>query len=142
MLRLSMISAISIFVFGCGDGGKPKTYAVKGKVTYRSQPCSGALVVFHPADKGRENDPKPVATVKDDGTYSLSTFDENDGAAMGDYNVTIVWNVKAKESKLSLGSEGSGGADKLGGRFGDPRNPKLKASVKKDTNNTFDFVVE
>jgi hypothetical protein len=98
-------------------------------VTFKGQPCGGALVVFHPAEKGRENDPKPVATTKDDGTFTLSTFGENDGASAGEYGVTVVWNASAKSGKLSLGSEGDGGADKLGGRYGDPRSPKLKASV-------------
>lgn len=142
MQRFLILMMSAVFIMGCGGTGRPKTYAVTGKVTFRGQPCGGALVVFHPAEKGHENDPKPVATVKEDGTYSLSTFDENDGAVMGEYNITIVWNAKAKEAKLSLGSEGGGGADKLNGRYGDPRNPKLKASVKKDTPNAIDFTVE
>ena len=127
---------------GCGDTGNPKTYSVSGKVCNRGKPCVGALVVFHPTAKGRENDPKPVATVAEDGTYKLTTFEANDGAPEGEYGVTIVWNEKAKEKKYNLTSEGMTGADKFRGRFGDPRNPKHKASVKPNDMNQFDFNLE
>ena len=127
---------------GCGGSGNPRTYAVTGKVVFRGKPCDGALVVFHPTAKGRENDPKPVATVSEDGSYKLTTYEANDGAPEGDYNVTIVWSEKAKDKKFSLTSEGSSGADKFGGRFGDPRNPKHKASVKSSGTNQFDFNLE
>ncbi len=133
----------AVFLTGCGGDRTPKTYIASGTVKSRGQSCGGALVVFHPTDKGRENDPKPVATVKDDGTFTLSTFGEGDGAPAGEYVVTIVWNRKPKEGKISLSSEGGGGGtDRLGGRYGDPRSPKLKATVNAAGPNSFEFTVE
>ena len=141
LLGTAVAMSLTLLV-GCGGSGNPKTYAVSGKVMFRGKPCDGALVVFHPTAKGRENDPKPVATVAEDGTYKLTTFEANDGAPEGDYGVTIVWNEKAKDKKFSLTGEGATGADKFAGRYGDPRNPKQKASVKSSGTNQFDFNLE
>lgn len=142
MIRFLACLFVVASLIGCGGSGKPKTYPVTGTVKYRGQPCPGALVVFHPRGAGRENDPKPVATVKDDGTFVISTFGEADGAAAGEYGITVVWNIKAKESKFSLSGEGGSGTDKLAGRYGDPRNPKLNATVNAAGPNTFGFNVD
>jgi len=40
--------AVVIVLAGCGGGG-PDLVPVKGKVTYKGQPLSGASVTFHPA---------------------------------------------------------------------------------------------
>jgi prepilin-type N-terminal cleavage/methylation domain-containing protein len=141
-MRLLMMFAALVVSTGCG-GGSATIVPAKGMVKTKSgTPCAGALVVFHPTDKGRENDPKPVGTCKEDGTFVLTTKAIDDGAPEGDYAVTIVWAGKAKAAKISLGGEASSGSDQLGGRYGDPRTPKLKASVKKGTPNEFTFEVE
>lgn len=109
----------------------------------KGAPCDGALVVFHPLASDRVNDPKPVATTDANGNFSLTTFALDDGAIEGDYGVTIVWNVPDKEAKFSLSGEGGGGGtDKLQGRYGNPSSPKLKATVKAQDGNTFNFDLE
>jgi hypothetical protein len=142
MPRRALALAVTLVALtGCG-GGTPPVEKAEGTVTVKGQPAAGALVVFHPKDAGRENDPKPVATVRDDGTFTLTTFADGDGAPAGEYGVTVVWNAKGKEAKLSLSSEGGAGADRLGGRYGDPRQPKLSATVKKGEPNTFKFALD
>jgi hypothetical protein len=114
-------------------------------ITTSGEACDGALVVFHPRDAGRENDAKPVATTDAEGRFELTTFAEGDGALPGEYGVTIVWNKPAEEGKISLfGDEGSapGGQDRLGGRYGIPKSPKLEATVTPDGENEFRFEVE
>lgn len=138
MKKLAGWFLIVLLIAGCAGDGHPPTYKTTGKVTFQNQPCNGALVVFHPLAAGRENDPKPVGTTRDDGTYSLTTFAEDDGAPEGEYAVTIVWNVKNPKVKFSLG-EGGGMMDKLGGRYGNPKQPLLKATITAQENNTHDF---
>jgi hypothetical protein len=138
-----VILLVSLVGMGCGSGnGRPKVYAAKGTVTSNGKPVGGALIVLHCKDKGRENDPKPVATTKDDGTFALTTFESDDGAPAGEYGVTIVWNEKPKAGKMSLSGEGAAVQDKLAGRYGDPRNPKLSASVTAAGPNQFTFDVK
>lgn len=106
-------------------------------------PCDGALVVFHPIDAGKENDPKPVAECDAQGSFQLTTMSPQDGAAAGEYGVTVVWNgAPSKESKFSLSSESAGGADRLKGKYGQPQSPLLKAKVEAQAENRFEFVLK
>ncbi|MGL4553907.1 MAG: hypothetical protein ACRC33_22335 [Gemmataceae bacterium] len=110
---------------GCGDrAGKLKTVPVSGKLFSRGKPAAGALVIFNPPSQADEKDPiYPKGTVKDDGSFRLTTYAQDDGAPEGEYSVTVLW------QGTRAGGEG-GGADKLGGRYADPRSPRLKATVR------------
>lgn len=119
------------FAFGCAPSG-PAPVASKGIVkTKNGRPCDNALVVFHPRDVGRLNDPKPVAKTDGEGRFVLRTLSENDGALPGEYAVTVVWPGKdAKASKISMTGEGEAvGTDQLKGKFGDPNKPLLNATI-------------
>ncbi len=121
----------SLLMVGCSSSG-PAPVSVKGTVkTKKGQPCDNALVVLHPTAKDRLNDPKPVATTDAEGKFVLTTFAVDDGALPGDYSVTVVWPGKSgPESKFSLSGEGAaGGADQLKGKYGNPSQPLLKATV-------------
>jgi hypothetical protein len=133
---LMCLAFVGGFFSGCSGPKKLDLYAVEGKVLVKGQPAVGALVVFHPQEQVRENDHKPFAIVKDDGTYRLTTFNPDDGAAAGAYVVTVVWNAKVRENKMGFVS-GDGpavGADRLGGRYGDPKNGPLKKTVEPKPN--------
>lgn len=128
MLRILFFGAVlALGATGCSTASK--LAPVSGKITYKGAPCDGALVVFHPLESDRVNDPKPVATTAADGTYNLTSFAENDGAEPGEYGVTVVWNAPAKEAKMSISGEGSVGSDRLKGSYGNPASTKLKAKI-------------
>lgn len=140
---IAILGIITLLVglSGCG-GGTPKTTPAKGIVTRAGNPCSGAMVVFHPLVKERANDPKPVGTVDEKGVFVLTTYQKDDGAVPGEYGVTIVWNTKSPAGGLSLSGEGQTGTDQLGNRYGDPRNPRFKVTVENGKPNEFKFEVE
>ena len=100
-------------------------------MTKGGRPCDNALVVFHPLEQGRINDPKPVGKTDTQGGFVLTTFAENDGAIPGEYAITVVWpGQDAKSSKMSItGEGGAAGADQLKGKFGNPSKPLLKATI-------------
>ncbi len=138
-MRLAVLLAcVFVTLPGCGGGGSTAVPA-GGTVTVKGQPAGGALVVFHPKAPGGDTGPKPVATTSPDGTFTLTTSASGDGAPPGDYGVTVVWPGKGKDAKLALGSEGSAAPDQLGGRYGDPRAPKLTATVTAGGPNRFTF---
>jgi len=92
MNRITVMAAVSLacIASGCGgnvDPNRPETYAVSGTVTYQGKAVEGALVFFHPADKGL---PGAVGRTDADGRYLLTTFGASDGAVAGQYNVTVV----------------------------------------------------
>jgi hypothetical protein len=137
----------TLIVAGCG-GGRPAVVPAGGKVMYnKTTPPVGALVVFHPAslDIEKQIGGKPVGKVKEDGTFTLTTYEEGDGAPEGEYGVTIDWRGPPKAGKLSLSGEGEGdggGAPRLKPKYSNPQQPFTKVTVKKGEANQFTFEVD
>jgi hypothetical protein len=143
-MSLFLVALFALLAIGCTPS-TAQPVAAKGVVkTKGGQPCEGAFVVFHPQEKERINDPKPVATADSQGNFVLTTFAQNDGAIPGEYGITIVWPAKAgAEKEFSLSGEGgSGGADQLAGRYGNPKAPVIKISVPKEGAQDLQLIVE
>lgn len=117
------VIAAVLAAIGCGDSLRP--YPVRGQVFYRDAPAWGAVVTFVPKSDGTQKRPQATATVGKDGTFRLSTNATFDGAAAGDYAVTIVY--PSPEKKLD---EVNVGPDLLQGKYADPKTTTLKAEVK------------
>jgi len=93
-------------------------------VLVNNQPAVGAFVLFIPkAEPDPPVHPRPRATVGEDGSFVLFTYNEEDGAPEGEYWVAIRWKVEGKDDK-----------DRLGDRYIDPEKTKLKATVKAGKN--------
>jgi len=76
---------------GCGDGDDlPSRYPVSGKVTYKGEPIKNGTIMFVPDESKGATGPQAIGTIKNDGTYSLSSQDANDGAVVGWHKVGIL----------------------------------------------------
>jgi hypothetical protein len=80
----------------CSGGGG--LHPVHGQVLFKGKPAQGALVVFRP--KGDDSLTAVPATgeTREDGTFTLFTG-PNEGAAAGEYSVTITWPEEAPVPK-------------------------------------------
>lgn len=72
-------------ISGCNQSDNPKTYPAKGKVSYRGQPIASGLVLLTPVDSGHA----ATGNLEKDGTFQLTTFQKNDGAVPGKYQVAV-----------------------------------------------------
>lgn len=68
---------------GCGHQGLPVA-PTSGKVTLDGREVPQGSVVFTPS-KGRS----ATGTIRPDGTFTLTTYRENDGAILGEHQVAI-----------------------------------------------------
>lgn len=77
-----------LLVVGCGGPkeGEFPVHPASGVVTYQGQPISGARVIFYPEDTTK---PPARAVTDDSGRFSLTTYNDGDGAVAGSYTVTI-----------------------------------------------------
>ena len=75
----------------CSSSKQKGLYPVHGQVIIGGKPARGALVVFHPLDNPDPTAVKPHAVVERDGTFSLFSYQADDGALPGTYAVTIQW---------------------------------------------------
>ncbi|MFO0890006.1 MAG: hypothetical protein U0790_12815 [Isosphaeraceae bacterium] len=83
-LSLAM-AAGCLVVLGCSaDDGLGRRYSVTGKVTYKGEDVKKGTINFVPTKDGR-----PAGGLIQDGTYTLTTLTEGDGALPGSYKVTV-----------------------------------------------------
>lgn len=109
------------------SSGRVTVYPVGGEVFINGRPTPGALVHFHPLDK--EKCRPAFATVQEDGSFQLTTYTKFDGAAAGDYAVTINWYDERRDDTETIQ-----GPDKLQGRYLVPENSGLKVSICRGIN--------
>jgi len=84
ILRISCIAAVLMgSVAGCGSDRLPVA-PVTGTVSYGGKPLEFGSVMFQP-DEG----PPGRGTIQPDGTFTLSTYSEGDGAVIGHHKVRI-----------------------------------------------------
>ena len=84
--RLLLLFACLVLpaVAGCGEERLSLASPVKGKVLLDGKPLTFGGIMFQPA-----NGPPARAQINSDGTFSLSTYDDFDGAAIGPHRVRV-----------------------------------------------------
>ena len=106
---LSMLALAGFFVpiMGCGSSGPAKA-PVTGKVTHKGQPVTGGTLTFAPmasADATAGKPGKPATgKIQQDGSYTLGTDSESDGAFVGRHRVlysapTTEWETPGWDGK-------------------------------------------
>jgi hypothetical protein len=127
------VVALGLCSCGSGDGRKP-TFAVTGQVLDGSKPVANATVVLHPVNESGSDVAKPRGTTKPDGTFTLTTYDGNDGAPAGEYRVTI--------EQWLAGRPDEGPSSRLPVKFAKPETSGLTATVTAGPTELKPFVVK
>ncbi len=149
--RLASVGILAIVACGCAGNARPAPVAAGGKVFYKDVPAAGALVVFHPVDFEQEKriGGKPFAIVREDGSFVLTTYQQDDGAPPGEYGVTVEWqgpkDKNQKSGKLVLSGEGGPGASSrsiINPKYGNPQQPAIKVTVREGQANQFEIRVD
>jgi hypothetical protein len=110
------------------DEARVPVFPVRGQVHFQGKPAPGAFVVFHPTEDAGD-DLRPTGRVDADGSFSLSTYDKDDGAPAGDYTVTVEW-----QPLVTKGQDTEVGPNVLPDRYGKPETTPLKASITEAPN--------
>jgi hypothetical protein len=99
-IRCVLMGAGSLLVVGCWGSGRPDVAPVRGQVTYRGKAVAGATVTFL-----CEGASRPAFGRTDEaGNYQLTTFEPNDGAAIGTHVVTVTKHWKFDAADLPGGA--------------------------------------
>jgi hypothetical protein len=124
LIGLSLLALVG----GCGQSGRKAVYPVQGQVRAAGdQPAEGALVIFHPLGEAAGDSTKPLAYVKSDGSFHLTTYTQDDGAPEGEYAITIEWH--SPNANPFAGKKET--PDLLDGRYKDPAASKIHFTVEK-----------
>jgi hypothetical protein len=125
LTRAAAMLGMTALLAACGNG--IKIYPVRGEVFAKGKPAKGAVVHFHP--RGKDPNPPAFATVTEDGSFRLTTFHDHDGAAAGDYTVTVSWRDEKQKDGETVYSP-----DRFRDRFSRADKSTLKATVQPGNN--------
>jgi hypothetical protein len=92
--KLAMLVLLPVLagITGCGSSVDPDrlpVFPAKGQITFQGKSLNGAFVVLHPQGAKGSREARPRGHVTEDGKFSLSTYETNDGAPAGEYKVTV-----------------------------------------------------
>jgi hypothetical protein len=121
------LAGLVMLLPSCGKRRKP-VYSVHGKILdNQDKPAVGAMIVFHPVDDSDLD--KPLGYVQEDGSFSLTTYEKDDGAPEGEYVATIEWRPKGQ------GFGAPEGPDRLNGQLNNKATSKLRFKVENQPDN-------
>ncbi len=120
---------------GCGGSSQVETVSVSGTVTYGGQGVEGALVSFFPKGGGRV----ARGTTSADGKFVLTTYDDGDGAGIGEYEVTVVKETTVEGNTPEDLAKQAAGA--LPGKYGSTETSGLTVKIEEATD-AIEFVLE
>src|SRR5262249_26962492 len=107
--RFTIVLGVSAIVIVCGcsgdDSGLGRRYQVTGKVTYKGAPVPHGTITFVPTKPPPPEGRAATGEIKD-GSYSLSTTGNQDGALPGDYNIAVIATEMDLASAVSPGAQG------------------------------------
>jgi hypothetical protein len=105
------------------DLNRKPTFPVTGKVVLPGgKPIEHATVVLHPVEDTGPDVVKPRGKVGPDGTFTLTTYEGQDGAPAGEYRVTV-------ELWLTSGKGDEGPTSRLPARYACPETSGLTATI-------------
>jgi hypothetical protein len=126
----AVLCAILVLAY-CGCSGRKPVYPVAGRVVDAGgKPVPGATVIFCPIENLFDNANKPAGWADDEGNFSLTTYDQEDGAPAGEYVVTVELRTGSRSPKRPRQAP----PDRLGGKFSDPNRSPLRATIIKGEN--------
>lgn len=136
-LTLLVLFFVCGLTVGCGGASGPKRVPVSGTVKYEdgSIPTGAVTTIrFEPATGAAAADPTTKAasgTIGPDGTYQLTTVEENDGAFPGDYKVTFTIKKEYATSEMLVAPE-----------YTQAATTPHSATVTLEGENKFDFTIK
>jgi len=128
-----LMLGFTLIAVGCSpdEPNLKPVFPVKGSLFVDGQPASGAIVRFHPLPIASEKSPGLVSRGKvgPEGTFQLTTYNTDDGAPEGEYAVAVFWPGKRTGKNKDDEDSSDLPPDRLGMRFNNPANSKIKVQV-------------
>lgn len=109
---------------GCGEA-RVDVVPVSGKVSFAGRAPAGAQIVLHPVNRAEPSDVVPSGRVANDGSFTITAYQQGDGAPPGQYIATLQWyRVDPKD--------GTPGPNVIPEQYGSAATSPLKVTVKSE----------
>ena len=136
LLRFLMLGLLCAGIVGCGSA-KPEVAPVSGRVLYEGKPLKFGQVFFHPnaGTQGR-------GTIQPDGTFTVSTYDAEDGAQIATHKVRVTCYEAQDPQGEQRNFEEGNGESLIPEKYASLTTTELKEIEVKPGQNTFEFVLK
>jgi hypothetical protein len=114
-------ATLILLLTGCGETWV-EVAPVTGSIKIDGQSPEGARLTLNPVNPTGEDIVIPTAGVKADGSFTVTSYQSDDGAPPGEYVITIRWNKY--DEKL-----GGAGPNVLPELYADPKTSPIKVTV-------------
>jgi hypothetical protein len=114
-------ASLLLLLTGCGETWV-EVFPVTGSIKIDGKNPEGARLTLNPVNPSGENIVIPTAGVKADGSFTVTSYQSDDGAPPGEYVVTIRWNQY--DEKI-----GGAGPNVLPELYADPKTSPIKVTV-------------
>jgi hypothetical protein len=121
---------LAVLTAGCGSR-RPAVHVVRGQVLVGDRPAAHVQVTFHPVGAAGPEASHPVGRTDDEGRFTLTTYVRSDGAAEGEYQVTVTGFRSVRAGK---GGEDEVTQNTLPDRYARTETSDLRATVRAGDN--------
>lgn len=119
-----------VVLAGCSRDARKPVHPVHGQVLFDRQPAAGAIVTFHPVN-AEAGEPTPSARTDDQGRFVLTSYRNGDGAAEGEYRVTVTW---FRSYRTGPSEEDTTTGNFLAPRYANPESSQLRVTIRAGDN--------
>ena len=131
---LSLVLCLAaLTLLGCSGSNDKNTAVVRGKITYKGAPVTKGTITFVPDVMGTS----AYGAINPDGTYSLSTYEKDDGAVVGMHKVSIT--SKEEQTNFEANAPPTDGKWLIPGKYFLEASSGLTANVKAGQENEINF---
>jgi hypothetical protein len=132
VLRLLALLLLTLLLTSCGKSRFKPLYPVKGRVLVNGEPTADVTVQFQSQDDPGDQLVSPSGTTDQDGWFTMSTYNANDGVPAGSYSVTMIWLMKDKRGRPKFGPLTK--VNKLPMSYSKPETSGFKVQINKGEN--------
>lgn len=131
---LLLAAAATLVCAGCGEDWQAETYPAGGRITVNGEPPGGAVVELRSTGEQPDvRNSRPWGVVQEDGTYTLSTYEQGDGAPAGSYKVVVRWPPDVTQPSL---------ADRLSGAYANSERSQWTVTIEEGENELPHIAIE
>ena len=137
-MRLLILSTIVFLFCGCNDG-RLTTFPVSGKVVFEDggYPMFGDIEFYEPTKQINAR-----GKIARDGTFSLGTYEKDDGAVEGNHKVVIIQRTRNHYAAQVESAIEHDHGDLIDDLYFDYRTSGLTAEIKSVENNQLELTVK
>jgi hypothetical protein len=126
--RSFFVLSVCLLASSCAPKEAPNTkptIPVKGEVYVDGKPAGALSIVIENVQGDTTTPSGSAALTKDDGTFQVSTYKQDDGAPEGEYALAFSWR------QYSMLKRSYTGPDKLNDRYKEAKKSKVRFKVEK-----------